>query len=336
MKTYSRAAHLALEVTKTVALATVAVLAIEALRRALMAGYPMWKAVRRAVLEIHNTDLQSREAVLLHYACPPAQLSVMHRCATRLLATFTAGAVNPRVAGLRRLGAFPAMRPVCVVARDDEADEVLVMLRGRHFSEEDELIKTWAQADVCVEGRLFKAFEGFVTVFRAIEVDVKRVLLQHEGRVRIVGHSLGAGVAALLAISLHLAFPGRVASVVLLANTRVASPALADHLRTRHPDLWSCIWRVTNECDPICHVPLSYMPGLAGNEESVSYAHFGQCALLFDSMCANIARCHQLQTYCSAIEQALGGGGGGAQGGPASCSITSRASLPKETLRGTP
>ena len=264
---------------------------------------PVWKATRQLFLGI-NSDKYENDNVILHYICPHKELRCMQRSTMYLCKTF----VNKRVEtadGLHRLGAFPTIHPICVVAKTEGTGEIQVMLRGRRFVEEDELCTSWKQTKIQIEGNEFMAFTGFVKVFREIEHDVKRLLIKHTGNIHIVGHSLGSGVGVFLAISLHLIYPHRIRSVTLLANTRVATPALSKYIEQHHPTLWSRIWRVVNECDPICHMPLPYMPSLQPPGHTIAYAHIGRCVLLFQSICHNMNRGHHVETYQRAIGAAI-------------------------------
>lgn len=300
---------LSLHIVTTAITTLVAVTVVLLLRRGLCLAAPIWKSTRRIFYEIH-TEGSDADPVVLHYSCPPSRLQEMDRSTEYLHRTFQRRHPS-EVRELHRLGAFPESRPICVVAKEQATGELYIMLRGRRFSEEDELFTTWRQAEIQIGDRAFRAFEGFVKVFREIEPDVKRVLLAHrEGGVHIVGHSLGAGVGVLLAISLHLAFPHRIESVVLLANTRVAAPALDNFIRREHPRLWERVSRVVNECDPFCQLPLSYMPGLNEEYDAVAYTHIGKCVLLFQSICSNVSQGHELRIYHKAIRQAIEAPGG--------------------------
>lgn len=294
---------LVLHAVTTILTTLVAVALVMTVRCGLLRLTPMWKSTRRIFYEIHSEG-SDEEPVILHYACHREKLLGMHRSALYLYRTFR-DRQWARVEELRHLGAFPAVRSVCVAAKEEATGDLYVMLRGRRFSEEDNLFTTWRQAEVYIGDETFHVFEGFVRVFREIEPDIKRILLAHKGKVHIVGHSLGAGVGVLLAISLHLAFPDRIESVVLLANTRVASPALDAYIRGHHPRLWNRISRVVNECDPLCQIPLSYMPGLNADYDAVVYTHIGRCVLLFQSICSNVSQGHELITYSNAIGQAI-------------------------------
>ena len=295
-------------ITTTITTTLVVVVVLMAIRRGLLTAVPVWKATRRAFIGIH-TEGNEDDPVFIHHACPRQELELMHRSTLYLYKTFGAMRMNKEVEGLTHIGAFPSVHPICVAARHNDTGELYIMLRGRRFVEENELFHTWRQAKINIAGRTFQVFQGFVQVFRQIELQVKGLLLSHKGRVHIVGHSLGAGVGVLVAISLHLAFPGRIGSVVLLANTRVAAPTLAQFIEKDHPQLWNRIWRVVNECDPFVQLPLSYMPDFDDLGDSgynaVAYTHVGQCVLLFQSMCANVHGGHQLKVYNLAIEQAI-------------------------------
>ena len=284
----------------TILIVTILLISQKGLRKVV----PIWKSTRRAFLGIHSGG-SDNDPVIIHYASPRIELEIMRQSTLYLYETFRDKHVE-KVRGLIHLGAFPMLHPICVIAKDQKGGEIFIMLRGRRYVEENELFKTWRQAEIYIGDRNFHVFEGFVVVFNQIELEVKRILLAHKGRVHIVGHSLGAGVGVMLAVSLHLAFPGRIASVVLLANTRVSAPALAEFIQHDHPQLWDKIWRVVNECDPFVQLPLSYMPSLSNEYyDPVVYAHIGRCALLFQSICSNVSGGHQLKVYHMAIEQAI-------------------------------
>lgn len=150
-----------------------------------------------------------------------------------------------------------------------------------------------------------KAHQGFVRGWKRVYPDVLAVVDAHPGSpVLVAGHSLGAGVAALVAAALGTDRPGTPLALYSAATPRTGDAAFIALLSRAVPNHW----HVQNRADIVPTLPPSVAPVVAGRKGKAPpvYADFDRVAF-FDFQTGNLADNHHPMTYLCGVAAGLRG-----------------------------
>lgn len=164
---------------------------------------------------------------------------------------------------------------------------------------------TYADARIDLRDRLVDfygthAHAGFAAVWSKVYPAIERLVTTAgpEAQFVISGHSLGAAVATLLALSLGVNFPNARIALYASATPRTGSQDLVRRLARAVPNRW----HIANRADIIPTLPLAVSPITTGPNrgKSALYADFDRVVYL-DAQSGSLGHNHSSRSYLCAL-----------------------------------
>lgn len=114
------------------------------------------------------------------------------------------------------------------------------------------------------------------------------------------GHSMGGCIATLCAVDAKQTFPNVNTTVFTFATPRFTNPSLKNKILQI---LNNRIFKITNDGDDICVLPLSNLPNWQHTQKiTLEFCTIGKQMLDFSSFLGNVSRNHRMRVYNLAAE----------------------------------